>query len=275
MDSPPYTIKADNQIYTVQKSISQYPGQPTYEYLKIADGHRCLQYSYATDNSDEIELYWLHLAGAGGEINIQDEAAVLLFRVSVQVLQCYTSVSHIKFLENKHFWCVLPDKTTVTISYRHYYYFFHQRSWFHDKLGAYPYCQEDVALYESYAKNFDDPDMKPKYFDFRNEDLNQIFRPIWDTSKTWKEFIRKIEKLPNICQKVYPWYRNAMSILMGRRTMPDSWLVDVSKLKNEKLIIERMGNDISGFPKMEEYEYDLPIFIDYPSPDEARSLKYL
>jgi len=101
MDLPPYTIKADNQIYTVQKSISQYPGRPTYEYLKIADGHRCLQYSYATDNSDEIELYWLHLAGqesADGEyISTHMEKLEKLFHISIQILKLNTQSTYIDF----------------------------------------------------------------------------------------------------------------------------------------------------------------------------------
>lgn len=271
MDSPPieeYTIKADNQIYTVQKS--HYLGCPTYEYLKIADGRRCIQYSYKKDNSVEIELDWLHLACAyGGCITTHMEKLEKLFHVSVQILKLNTQSTYIDFFDSPNFYCLLPNGTIGTIYISRYYFVFYGTNWCHEKMGAYPTDTYSQTYYKSAMKMYDDPKYKKKDFYFRNEDLCRMFYPIWYDTKTWKEFMGRIEKFPNICQKAYPWYYDA-SLFGG--TMPERWRIDLTKMNYPEVTYERIENPSDGFPS---YILDSHVCLDYPSPAECKSLKYL
>jgi hypothetical protein len=113
--------------------------------------------------------------------------------------------------------------------------------------------------------------MKPPTFDFKNEELNQLFMPIWRTTKTWKVFINKIKGLPNICQKTYPWYYSAASLLMNRRSMPDTWCIDIQRLTFSPFPFIKMTG---GRSKIKNYISDVSVCVDYPIPSICRNLRF-
>lgn len=276
-----YKIKAGDIRFTVQKSVSMSysPSAPVDDFLKIGGADMCVEFKYSKRNPTRVELQWLHTSGrkcVDGDMIIQGENTLLLFSISVQLLQLYTPVTHIDFLDNSHFLCALPNKSPVKIHLCHYYFLFHRgKTWYHDKLGAYPLLADERELYDSFASNFDDPNMKPPTFDFRNDDLSQLFLPIWRATKTWRAFIDKIKVLPDICQKVYPWYYNAANLLTNRRAMPNTWCIDVRRLKYTPIPIERVAKTVGGRSvKMKTYSADTDVCIDYPDPSICRNLKY-
>ena len=272
-----YKIKVNDLVFTVQKTVSMVytPTDPVDDYLKIGGADMCVEFKYNKRNPTIVELQWLHTAGrkcVEGDMLIQGENTLFLFYVSIQILKKYTPVTSIEFIDNSHFLCPLQDKSHVKIHLSHYYFLFHHgKTWYHDKLAAYPLNPDERNVYESFTQNFDDPATKPPTFDFKNEELNQLFMPIWRTTKKWKTFLNKIKDLPNICQKTYPWYYNAASLLMNRRSMPDTWCIDVEQLRFTPIPFTKMTG---GRSKMKNYISDTSICVDYPIPSICRNLRF-
>lgn len=272
-----YKVKVNELVFTVQKtvSITYLPTDPVDEFLKIGGSDMCVEFKYNKRNPSIVELQWLHTTGrkcVEGDMVIQGENTLFLFYVSIQILKQYTPVTQIEFLDNSHFLCLLPDKSSVKMHLSHYYFLFHYgKTWYNDKLRAYPLNVEERHVFDSFTKNFDDPAMKPVTFDFKNEELNQLFMPMWRTTKTWKAFINKIKNLPNICQKTYPWYYNAASILMNRRSMPDTWCIDVQQLTFTPIPFMKITG---GRSKIKNYISDTSVCVDYPIPSICRNLRF-
>ena len=276
-----YKIKVGDIKFVVQKSVSiSYLGKgPVDDFLKIGGDDMCVEFKYSKLNPTQVELQWLHTSGrkcVEGDMTIQGENTMFLFYISIQILKLYTPVTHITFLDNSHFLCTLPDKSKVKTHLAHYYFLFHNgKTWYHDKLSAYPFHTEERNRYASYVKNFTDPKMKPPTFDFNNDDLSQLFSPLWHETKTWKEFIHKIKDLPNICQKAYPWYYRAVNILMNGYAMPETWCIDVNRLQFTPIPFERISKTSGGAIRKKIYVPDTAICLDYPIPSVCRNLKYV
>lgn len=274
-----YKIKVGDVYFTVKKSVSMAYSQsdPVYDYVRIGGEDMCVEYKCDRRFPDKVELQWLHTAGrkcVEGDMTIQGENTRLLFYISVQVLKLYTPVRYIDFLDNSHFQCKLPDKSSVKIFLDRYYFILHGKTWYHDKLGAYPEEEDDQKRYDIFKRNYEDPNMKPSSFDFNNEDLKKLFSPIWDKTHTWKEFIGAIKTLPNICQKMYPWYLAAIQTMRGKLAFPTDWRIDVRQLNFAPIPFERVEKITGGRPRMKQYIYDLSVGADYPIPSECMTLRY-
>jgi len=303
-DAETYTIKAGKFSFTVQKSVSKTYGKndAQFEYLKIGGDDMCVEYKFPKhpnnnqgvkqSRAEPVELQWLHTAGQrcvnNSDIEINKENTVFLFNVSIQVLKKYIPDVHfIEFLDNSHFFCKIPkqelakqltqktqqQKTKMFLP--HYYFLFHEgKTWYDAKFGAYPADPTQRSIYQAFPGNFVNPDKKPKSFDFMNDDLNEMFQPIWAKTKTWKEFIDKIRTVPEICAKTYPWYLRASNIIRENQMLPEKWMIDVSTISP----IETIGGSRKtkeGTPKkMVEYIYDISVCHDYPNAIECRTIKY-
>jgi hypothetical protein len=269
-----YTIKAGGANFVVQKSVFMYHfGKgPADDILNIGGDDIGVEFRYNKLNPTLVELQWFHNDQQTYTENDEDESTTNLFYVAVQILKLYTPVNHITFVDNSHFLCTLPDNSKVKTHLAHYYFLFHNgKTWYHDKLGAYPFHTEDRKRYASYVKNFTDPNMKQPTFYFNNDDLSQLFSPLWHETKTWKEFIHKIKDLPNICQKAYPWYYRAANVLMNGYAMPETWCIDVNRLQFAPIPFERIPDTI----RKKNYVPDTAICLDYPIPSLCRNLIYL
>jgi len=279
-DNESYKIKAGNFQFTVKKSVAlaYSSDKPVKHLLRVGGEDMCMEYVYNDINPYNVVLQWLHTAGqkcADGEVTIRGENTVLLIYASVKALRQYTPVKYIDFLDNSHFLCKLPNNSTVKIFLNRYYFVLHGKTWYHAKFGAYPIPENDALRYESYISNYDNPTKKPSEFDFMNADLNKLFLPIWNSTKTWREFMNEIKKFPNICQKMFPWYLSAASIIMGGSQMPDNLRIDVGKLNMKNIKVERVEKQAGGRIRMKNYIYDLFVAPDCPIPRECRKLKYI
>lgn len=276
MNTEVYRVKVGDVFFTVKKTVSMTynPADPVDDFLKIGGEDMCVEYKYNKSNPTQVELQWLNTEGrkcVHGDMTIKGENTLLLFYLSIQILKLYTPVTHIQFIDNSKFPCVLPNKKIVKINLSHYYFLFHGKTWYHAKLGALPLDEGQRKLYESFYKNFDDPNKKPIKLDFKNEDLNKLFNSIWNTTRTWREFIGKIKGFPDICQKVYPWYYDAAIMITNMLDLPTAWCIDISRLKFSPILFERMTG---GRPRLKKYVAETPAGLDYPVPSECRLIKY-
>jgi len=273
-----YKINVGEVYFTVKKSVSMSYSStdPVYDFVKVGGEDMCVEYKYNKSNPTQVELQWLHTAGqkcVEGDMTIQGEHTLFLFYVSIQILKLYTPVTHIELLDNSKFSCTLPNGKIEKMHLNHYYFLFHGKTWYQAKFGAYPFDPAQRAQYESCLKNFDDPAMKPASFDFRNRDLQQVFSPIWQSTSTWKAFFHKIKTIPNICQKVYPWYISAAILLTNKNNIPSVWCIDVRKLRFDPIPFERVAKTVGGRTRMKKYLRE-PLILECPVPSKCAELKY-
>ena len=273
-----YKIKVGELYFTIKKTVSMSYSQTDTvdDFLKIGGDDMCVEYKYNKTNPAHVELQWLHTDGqkcVEGDMKIGGENTLFLFYLSIQILKLYTPVTHIEFLDNSKFPCKLPNGKSEKIHLSHYYFLFHGKTWYHAKFGAYPLDAGQRIQYDSFLKNFDNPDMKPPTFDFKNNDLNAMFLPIWNTTNTWREFIHRIHATPNICQKVYPWYYNAALLLTKKLDIPAMWCIDVQRLKFKNIPFERISKTTGGRVRMKTYIQE-KIGKDCPIPSLCNELKY-
>jgi hypothetical protein len=272
-----YKISVGEVYFTVKKSVSMAysPTDKVYDFVKVGGEDMCVEYKIDREDPTQVELEWLHTAGqkcVEGDMTIEGEHTLFLFYVSIQILKLYTPVTHLTFIDNSQFPCRLPNGKVEKIQLRHFYLLFHGKTWYHAKLGAYPSTPIIKQIYDSFAKNLDDPAAKPVSFDFRNGDLQQLFAPMLQSSSTWKAFFTKIKTIPELCQKIYPWYLRAANIIMREAPMPDSWIIDVRKLRFDPIPFERVAKTIGGRTRMKKY---LPtVSVDYPVPSKCAELRY-
>jgi len=274
-----YKVKVGDVFFTVKKTVSMTynPADSVDDFVKIGGEDMCVEYKFNKSNPTQVELQWLNTEGrkcVHGDMTIKGENTLLLFYLSIQILKLYTPVTHIEFLDNSKFQCVLPNNAPVRMELRYTHYLFHGKTWYQDKFGAYPSNPTVKATYNASAKNLDDPKMKPSAFDFKNNDLKEMFSPIWNDTKTWREFLGRIKTTPNICAKIYPWYLHAMEILLDKNSMPNTWTIDVRKLRFEPIKFSRVERMAGGRIRIKNYVPDHYILCDTPNPPECRKLKY-
>jgi len=276
METENYRIKINDNIFHVQKSVSKIYTKKDipYEFLKIGGKDMCVEYKYDKKNPTYAELQWLHTDNrkcVEGNMEIKKENTVFLFWLSVQLLKKYIPVSKIEFLDNSHFVCKLPNQSTVKIFLNHYsFLFYNGHTWYDTKFGAYPLDENQRNIYFSFSENFDNPECKPISFDFMNDGLNDLFQPIWQKTKTWKEFLQKINKIPDICQKSYPWYLKASNIIRKNQPLPEKWMIDCDKMKNIEFVRINGGRK----KNFSTFVYDISICCDYPNNIDCRNMTF-
>lgn len=141
-------------------------------------------------------------------------------------------IKHIYLSDESDFPCTYKDGTVVGISMILYELIFHQESYYEKRFGAY---LKNPILRELYKKAKEGFQKKlPRFFSFRNENVEKVLLPIYLKSTTWQDFFKNIHSLPNICELLFPWYKYALSdIFEGESFERQAWLIDLEN--NPKL----------------------------------------
>jgi hypothetical protein len=274
MNDLTYYVKTGVGKFRVEKSCSyNLDGSIKYNLLKIGGQRFCIEYTFRND-SDTVELQWIRTEKGISNISIKGTKTLHLFNLSVNLLKHYGNFKYIKFIDNSNFDCILPDNKVTKISLNKYYILFHRKTWYETKLNAIPKYSEDIESYNKIKELFNNPLRKPKYFDFKNDDLTKILTPIFDSSKTWVEFLDNIYKLPDICQKIYPWYIDAIMYIKSPYKLPEEWIIiiddKIPEIKYERILL---GSGTRKSKKLPEYKGELTYYI--PDPEEIRNFKYI
>ena len=276
MDDSTYYVKTSVGKFRVEKSASyKSNGSLKYHLLKIGGQKFCIEYAFTT-NPDTAELQWIFTEKGGCEINnipIKGEKTIHLFYLSIALLKQYGNFKQIYFIDNSTFPCILPNGQVSKISLNKYYILFHRNTWYEAKLNARPKYSEDIESYNKIKESFSDPSKKPDTFDFKNVDLERILTPIYDSSTTWVEFLNAVYKLPDVCQKIYPWYINAIMNIKSRYALPEQWVVDIND--STPVISYKRISLVGGTRKLRrlpEYKGESDYYI--PFPEEIRNFRY-
>jgi hypothetical protein len=238
------------------------------------------------DSGDIAHLTNLKTKDGGCELTgkkISGEDTIGMVNLAFTILKKIApNIKYIKLEDKSDFGCVLDNGNTVGISMLVYEILFHQESYYEKRFGAYLINETMRNLYENSKGGF--LDKPPESFTFNNDDLEVIFRPIYNKSKTWKDFFYKIKDMPNLCQKLYPWYRNAMKLIFNNVSFErQDWIID---LENNPKVYNVEYTEINGqyggkrrkTRKQIQYKYDVynsDNYYDILNPDELKALKYL
>lgn len=245
------------------------------DFLRIGGKNNCVEYSWDIKTPNEVYLQWLDVERGGCELTntkIRGPNTIHMFDLSVSILRKYTPVNTIELMDNSKFPCILPNEKRVNIHMNSYNYLFHNGSWYDIKLGAYPKDTIERERYEANKFHHTDPDSKPAQFNFRNDDLNKEFEPLFDSSNTWKEFLDTIYSKyhgNNICNRIYPWYLEATSQLTGGLSLPTIWIIDADKRPEVEYEVVTTGGGTRRRTRKRRYSY-----VDDIGPSEIQSIRY-
>jgi len=275
MNDSTYYVKTSVGRFRVEKTTSyDIDGNINYHLLKVGGQKFCIEYIFR--DTETAELQWIFTEKGGCEMNglvIKGDKTIHLFYLSVTLLRQYGNFKQIHFIDNSSFPCKLPNGEITKIAMSKYYLLFHRKTWYEAKLGAYPKFPEDIIKYDKIKAYFYDPIHKPGFFDFKNDGLFKILTPIYKSSETWADFLDSVYKLPNLCQKIYPWYIGAIMKIKDNNALPEQWIIDI----NDSLpIIAYKRFSVGGTRKMRclpEYTGIIDYYI--PSPEEIRNFKYM
>ena len=86
---------------------------------------------------------------------------------------------------------------------------------------------------------------------FNNDELERILRPLFYSSPTWKEFMKRIEEIWQIdkCKIIYPWYKYAILEIFGG-DISQYWEIELKNIPIVPYRVEQKGiffNSISQY----------------------------
>ena len=227
----------DEEKYKIQTSVGKFRVDKTKTHLRVGGKKFCVEIKlYDSDTPEFAELQWLITKDGGCELNdalIKGESTVHLLKLSLTLLKLYRNVQFINLLDNSKYDCEFADKTKKTIFINKYNYLFHGATWYDEKVGAVPIDSALKELYNEAKPLYTEPSAKHSSFDFRNKVLQMELAPLYEATRTWKEFADILhEKYDNqtLCQKISPWYDYAVATLTKDRMLPEFWKIDITDI---------------------------------------------
>lgn len=267
-------INLDTRTQTRKGQLLSVGGKNTCVFLNIPDSGDTVHLTNLKTKDGDCEL-------TGKKISGQDTIGMVNLAFTI-IKKIAPNIKYIKLEDKSDFACEFDNGLIVGISMIVYEMLIHQESYYEKRFGAYLLNDTMRSLYEKSKSGF--LDKPPESFSFNNSDLEVIFRPIYNESKTWKEFFDKIKNMPNLCQKLYPWYRTAIKHIFNNISFErQDWIIDLEnspKLFNVEFteINGQYGGKRCKTRKQISYNYDIynsDSFYNILNPDEVRALKYL
>jgi hypothetical protein len=124
--------------------------------------------------------------------------------------------------------CLLPNGKKQIIPLKPFYIAFHGKTWYEYYFGA-----QMLHNHETYMRlklNMYDSAKKPAFFSFNNSELDEILRPLYESSNTWHTFFQAIQTTygDKKCSVVYPWITDALYLIFDNSNMYDThkWVID-------------------------------------------------
>jgi hypothetical protein len=238
MDQMPdetYTVQTAVGKFRVERTTNRhaYSGAYQYEILRVGGKKFCIFIKFNRTTPSIAELQWLITNEGGGELTdkeIRGTSAQHLLYLSITILKTFIPQVHtLTLLDNSKIQCTLSPDTARTVFLDKYYFILHGQTWYERMFSANPLGENTRITYKLKQAKLSDPQYKPHKFDFRNNDLDTLFSPIFETSATWAEFGQRIsEKYSPACSYLFPWYLQAVAYIMDNESFPEYWSINTS-----------------------------------------------
>ena len=200
-------------------------------------------------------------AGKQNECSIDNkeqrgEKLIHMVQLGITIAKEINSTLDILELEDDaSFDCELPDESKIAMSSTDHDIAFYQQSYYEKRYGAILINDTLREEYNNDIKGFNDPSKKPIIFDFKNNEIEKELLPLYNSSKTWKEFFDKINKKydKKKCTVVVLWLKSALRHIFNNKIYSgQDWKIDVKKIP--KIIYEeRVLLKSGGTRKKEKY----------------------
>ena len=243
--------------------------------LITVDGiNRCVGIN-APYGSDTAELLNVKRTGGGCELNdkeISGKNTVGMVSLAFTFLRKYMpQIKYITLSDNSNIPCKLKNGDTVGVSLAEHQLIFHQKTWYERYFNAILINEDMRTLYEKYKENFK---KKPGEFDFKNPNLNEILRPILDSSPSWKDFFDYLDALPNKCEIIYLWYPDALSIIFNNISFASQrWRIDLSTIEDVEYKNKQTGGSSTKSRKTRKIK-EYPPYLEHISYDDTVNYKF-
>lgn len=191
----------------------------------------CVQLTIASS-----EIAWVKSSDEGDcEINnksITGDNTLIMIRIAYWFLQngykdiIYPMLSQLYLTDSSKFSCKLSDGSVRSMSMMHRDALVHGQTFYQRKLGAIPAYPQGEANLHKFQENR--KKTKPVSFHFNNKDLEEMLRPIYNDTITWEDFMKRLVTIygsRGICEIMYPWYLQAISIISEGSEIPTRWVV--------------------------------------------------
>ena len=127
--------------------------------------------------------------------------------------------------------CSLPNGTTQVVPMKPFHIAFHGSTWYEYYFGA--RLEHNHEIYERLKLNLYDSSKKTPKFEFNHPDLEEILKPMYDSTETWWNFFQAIQAKygDKKCSVVYPWIRDAMFEIFDHSNIYEvhKWYIDLDK----------------------------------------------
>ena len=201
-------------------------------YITIGSKHACVQIGY-TPATNKAKLDWLGTEQGGCEetdktIHGNDTTSMADLGFTI-LRKLYPDVhTWITLRDSSTFKCKLFDGNHVPISTMKYILLLYGETYYQNRFKAVPVYDEAVPAYTTFYNAWNSDKLPPDFL-FNNDELSDIFIPIYKTCSTWREFFEKIYKKYNrtICTLIHSWYLDVYGSL-AKVPITTDWKIDLT-----------------------------------------------
>lgn len=171
-----------------------------------------------SSNSKKIILSWTEIIDKDCTIDsqiIKGPATINMLNLAFTIAK--EIVPHAEYIilhDMSYFFCNTPDGK-MKVSLPPYHIAFYDKTWYEDKFKAVMTNEDNYIKYKKYIQNMYKDGFLSDTFDFGNARIKELLLPLYNESKTWKDFFKLInKKYPHDkCTLMYPWINNAMNTI--------------------------------------------------------------
>jgi hypothetical protein len=200
--------------------------------LALGAKNKCL-YITIPNTGDTAHLHNVKTADGGCEVQdaiIKGEKTVGMINLAFNIIKLSKpNIKYVTLDDRSNFMCYIGDNKYLGVSLNAYNFLFYQQTWYEKNFGA--YLQDEKLNNEYIAKKENFYKRKPANFYFNNIDLDSHKQFLYNTTPDWKTFFDLVHKLENPCRVILPWYKSAISNILGTNTyFEETWIIDLYKI---------------------------------------------
>jgi hypothetical protein len=234
--------------------------------INIGTSIYCVQITH-DHTENKASLSWLGTDKGGCEETgkaIHGKDTIGMVDLGFTILrQLYPDVnSQVELRDSSKFNCTLPNGTKESISNIIYNLLITGKTYYQRSFGAnlkYPGAQ---STYDNFVRLRNSPDYFDNEYDFKNDDLNEILRPLAKASNTWADFFEKLYKKYGraSCMYMYPWLYNVYGYLTQMGAIHVDWNINLDERPIIEYNITKQNNNVKNTTR-KTYEYNPNVWI--------------
>lgn len=231
------------------------------EVINIGSTTYCVQITH-DNKTNSANLAWLGTENGGCEHSgksIHGSDTVTMVDLGFTILkQLYPGINPLVDLkDSSKFTCKLPNGAKESISNMMYNLLITGQTYYQRKFGANVKYPGTKLAYDKFVEIRNDPSYFDKEYDFNNNDLNTMLRPMMYESKSWADFFTKLYAKygRDSCMYAYPWINRLYGYLTQNGAIHVDWTIDINNRPIINYTITKTLNNAKNKTR-KTYEYN-------------------